>query len=73
MLAALVLAAALVAVIGWMALWAVELSRAPAVRLLPRWTWALLCMFCVPAGVIAYLAVGRVWGAAPGGPPDCRL
>lgn len=61
MLADLAFVAGLVAAAGWTALWAVELSRAEEVRFLPRLLWALLCIFCVPAGAIAYLAVGRVW------------
>ena len=61
MLADLVFAAGVVVAAAWIALWAVELSRAEEVRLLPRWAWAALCMFCVPAGAIAYLIAGRVW------------
>jgi membrane protein implicated in regulation of membrane protease activity len=61
MLADLVFVAGLVVAVGWMALWVIELSRADEVRLLPRWAWALLCVFCIPAGVIAYLIVGRRW------------
>jgi len=65
MVADLVFAAGLVAVAGWIVLWAIELSRADEVRLLPRWAWALLCMFCVPASALAYLSVGRVWRRRP--------
>jgi hypothetical protein len=72
MVADLVFAAGLVAAAGWIALWAIELSRAPEVRLLPRWAWALLCMFCVPAGALAYLSIGRVWRRRPGSPPTPR-
>ena len=60
MLADLAFAAGLMAAAGWMALWVIELSRADEVRFLPRWMWALLCMFCIPASAIAYLIVGRV-------------
>jgi hypothetical protein len=63
MLADLVFVAGVVVAACWVALWVTELSRAPRVRLLPRWAWALLCVLCVPAGALAYLAVGRVWGA----------
>lgn len=63
MLADLVFVAGVVVAAGWVALWAAELSRAPRVRLLPRWAWALLCVLCVPAGALGYLAVGRVRGA----------
>ena len=65
MVADLVFAAGLVGVGGWIALWAIELSRADEVRLLPRWAWALLCMFCVPAGALAYLSAGRAWRRRP--------
>jgi hypothetical protein len=64
-LADLVFAAGVVLVAGWIALWVVELGRAEEVRLLPRWAWALLCVFSVPAGAIGYLAVGRVWRPRP--------
>lgn len=65
MLADLVFVAGLAVAVCWMALWVIELSRADEVRLLPRWAWALLCMFCIPAGAIAYLIVGRVWSHSP--------
>jgi hypothetical protein len=65
MVAGPVFAAGLVAVAGWIALWAIELSQAREVRLLPRWAWALLCMFCIPAGALAYLSAGRVWHRRP--------
>ena len=63
MLADLAFTAGLLVAAGWIALWVIELSRAAEVRLLPRWAWAALCVFCVPAGAIAYLIAGRVWGA----------
>jgi phospholipase D-like protein len=62
MLADLAFALASLAAVGWIALWVIDLSRAAHVRFLPRWAWALLCMFCIPAGAIAYLIAGRVWG-----------
>jgi hypothetical protein len=68
-LADLVFVAGVVAAAGWVALWAAELSRAPRVRLLPRWAWASLCVLCVPAGALAYLAVGRAWGGDAPRPP----
>ncbi len=70
MLADLALVVGVVVAAGWVALWVAELSRAPEVRLLPRCAWAVVCVFCVPAGAICYLIVGRVWGrrhARPGG------
>ncbi len=39
-----------------------DLSRS-RVRLLPRWAWALICVFSVPVGGIAYLLVGREPGS----------
>ena len=68
MLADLAFTAGLLMAVGWMALWVVELSRAGEVRLLPRWAWGLLCMFCVPAGAVAYLIAGRVWGPRAAAP-----
>ena len=62
MVADIVFAAGLVTAAGWIALWAFELSRAPEVRLLPRTAWLLLCVLCIPAGAVAYLTLGRVWG-----------
>jgi hypothetical protein len=62
MLADLVFVLASLAAAGWIALWVIELSRAVEVRFLPRWAWALLCMFCIPAGAITYLVAGRVFG-----------
>jgi hypothetical protein len=62
MLADLAFAGGLMVTAGWIALWVIELSRAAQVRFLPRSAWALLCMFCIPAGAIAYLIVGRAWG-----------
>jgi hypothetical protein len=62
MLADLAFAAGLLVAAGWIALWVTELSRAREVRFLPRWAWALLCVCCVPAGAVAYLIAGRVWG-----------
>ena len=61
MLADLAFVAGLLVAAGWIALWVIEPSREEEVRLLPRWAWALLCVFRVPAGAIAYLIAGRVW------------
>ena len=33
--------------------------RRSEVRHLPRWVWALICVFSVPLGGIIYLLVGR--------------
>jgi hypothetical protein len=37
----------------------VDLARAPAVRYLPKWAWALICFASVPIGGIVYLMIGR--------------
>ena len=50
----LLLAVALVAYCLW------DLARADAVRHLPRWAWALICVATVPLGPIAYLFFGRL-------------
>ncbi|MGM0670239.1 MAG: PLDc N-terminal domain-containing protein [Gemmatimonadota bacterium] len=36
-----------------------DIYRAPAVRYLPRWGWALICVVSVPLGPLAYLMLGR--------------
>jgi hypothetical protein len=69
MLADLAFARRLLVAAGWMALWAVELSRAREVRFPPRWAWALLCVFWVQAGAIACLIAGRVRGRPRGRRP----
>jgi hypothetical protein len=37
----------------------VDLVRAPAVRYLPKWAWALICVASLPLGPLAYLMLGR--------------
>jgi hypothetical protein len=37
-----------------------DVARAPAVRYLPKWAWALACVVQIPAGGIIYLSIGRV-------------
>ncbi len=37
----------------------VDLVRAPAVRYLPKWAWALICVLSLPLGPLAYLTLGR--------------
>jgi hypothetical protein len=37
----------------------VDLVRAPEVRYLPRWAWAIICLICNPFGGLAYLIFGR--------------
>jgi hypothetical protein len=45
-----------------------DVVRAPAVRYLPKWAWALICCAQIPSGGILYLSVGRV-GRAGSMPP----
>jgi len=35
-----------------------DLSRT-RVRYLPKWAWALICLFSIPVGGIVYLLIGR--------------
>jgi len=37
-----------------------DIVRAPAVRYLPKWVWALICVIQIPLGGIIYLSIGRV-------------
>jgi hypothetical protein len=37
----------------------VDLARAPAVRYLPKWAWAVICVISLPLGPLAYLTLGR--------------
>jgi len=54
-----------VALIGsWEVFLLTDLAAAERVRLLPRWVWALACLFQIPLGGIAYLIFGRVWKRA---------
>lgn len=39
-----------------------DLARSE-VQYLPKWAWALICIFSVPMGGIIYLFVGRVPGS----------
>lgn len=48
---------------GWLAYCLVAVVRAPAVRYLPRWAWALVCLLTVPLGGIAFLVLGRAEAA----------
>jgi hypothetical protein len=44
--------------IAWVVYCLVDLRRSE-VRHLPKWGWALIIVFSVPAGGIVYLAIGR--------------
>lgn len=49
----------LVVGVGFEAFCLVDLARAEAVRYLPRWARAIICLVSVPFGGIVYLLVGR--------------
>ena len=36
-----------------------DIAKAPSVRALPKWAWALISVASVPIGGIVYLIVGR--------------
>jgi hypothetical protein len=36
-----------------------DIFRQPAVKYLPRWLWALICVVSIPLGGIIYLSIGR--------------
>lgn len=55
----LALAPLLLLAIGVVAYALVDLARSPDPRWLPRWGWALICLFSIPFGAVAYLVVGR--------------
>jgi len=61
LLAALVLLLGLALLTGWEILCLGDVFRAESVRLLPRWAWAVGCLFLIPLGGVLYFLVGRVW------------
>ena len=48
--------------VGFVAYCLFDLRRSE-VRYLPKWLWALICVFSVPMGGIVYLLVGREPGS----------
>jgi hypothetical protein len=50
-----------------------DVARADAVRYLPKWAWALICVAQIPSGGIAYLSVGRIGRARPASPGSAQL
>jgi ABC-2 type transport system ATP-binding protein len=44
----------------------IDLKRAPSVRSLPKWTWAIIICVSSPWGGLLYLMLGRVRGPAVG-------
>jgi hypothetical protein len=47
--------------VGFVVYCLIDLARS-RVRYLPKWAWALICLFSVPFGAIVYLLVGRDHG-----------
>jgi len=46
---------------GWDGFCLYDLARAPEVRFLPKWVWAIICLISFPFGGIVYLVLGREW------------
>jgi ABC-2 type transport system ATP-binding protein len=53
------LAAIVVVAVCFEAFCQIDLYRAEAVRYLPKWAWAVLCLISVPVGGIVYLSIGK--------------
>jgi len=47
-----------------------DIARAPRVRYLPKWAWALICLIQTPGGGIAYLSIGHIGRPRPAPPGD---
>ncbi len=60
-----VLAAIVVLAVGFEALCQVDAYRAGAVRYVPKWAWAGICLISIPLGGIVYLSIGKVRRAMP--------
>lgn len=48
-----------VVAIGFEVFCLVDVARTEAVRYLPRWAWAAVCLISIPLGGIVYMVVGR--------------
>jgi hypothetical protein len=55
----LVLVLAVGLAVAWEVFCLRDLARADRVRYLPKWAWAIICLFSIPWGGIVYLIVGR--------------
>ena len=51
--------------IGFVLVCLADILRAPKVRSLPKWLWALICLISVPIGGIIYFVAGRPLQSAP--------
>lgn len=56
---AAVIAAIVIAAVAFDVYCLIDLYRAGAVRYLPKWAWACICVISIPIGGIAYLTLGR--------------
>lgn len=45
--------------LGLLAYCLTDMVRHPETRHIPRWGWALICLFVNPVGAIVYLVAGR--------------
>lgn len=54
------LAAIVVVAVAFEVFCLTDLYRAGAVRYLPKWAWAGICVISVPLGGIVYLSIGKV-------------
>jgi hypothetical protein len=45
--------------VAWVVFCLVQIVRAPAVRLMPKWIWAVLTIASVPIGGAVFLLIGR--------------
>ncbi|HEX5366288.1 MAG TPA: PLDc N-terminal domain-containing protein [Acidimicrobiales bacterium] len=48
-----------VIVVGFAVYCLLDLQRAPRVRWLPKWAWAIVCVISIPLGGLVYLAFGK--------------
>jgi hypothetical protein len=51
--------------IGLDAVCLVDIARAPRVRYLPKWAWALICLIQTPGGGIVYMSIGHIGRPRP--------
>jgi hypothetical protein len=49
-----------------------DIARAPRVRYLPKWAWALICLIQTPGGGIIYLSIGHIARPRPVPPGDAQ-
>ena len=50
----------------------VDIVRAPQVRYLPKWAWALICLIQIPGGGIMYMSIGHIGRPRPMPPGDTK-